>query len=188
MGQRMPDEPIDYGTNCLHCFDADKTPESIYARFSGIEICPGDLDPTCKIPPNDRAFKLTQLNGYPCRYLYQQSGWVVSCGLWQSPPGQGWLNLQDNDWNYYFQAMFTVCPDEGIVLANDMVGCVPHDCVRGGIGVITWTPQATALLAAINLAKDKDLFMELFPREDGKLVYKFCRLKDATNIKILFEP
>ncbi|GAH76571.1 unnamed protein product, partial [marine sediment metagenome] len=33
-----------------------------------------------------------------------------------------------------------------------------------------------------------DLFMELRPLPDGKLVYKFCRLRDATNIKILFEP
>ncbi len=153
-----------------------------------MEICPGALDPHCTIPPNDRTFKLTQRDGLPCRYLYDGTDWKVWVNLWVAAPGQGSLVLQDSVPWTYFEGYFDTCPGEGIVVANDIVGCAPHDCISGGIGVITWTPQATELLEAINLAKGADLFMELFPLADGKLVYKFCRLQDATNIKILFEP
>lgn len=184
----MPDEPIEYGNNCSNCFDPDKTPEFLYARFSLIAQCPPPIRPSCRIPPNDRVFKLSQTGIYPCGYLYDGTEWRVHITLWRSPPAQGSFRLEDVDGNIYFDVMFDVCPDEGIVYHSDMVDCLGQDCAVGGIGVFTWTPQATEILEAINLAKGEDLFMELRPLPDGKLVYKFCRLKDATNIKILFEP
>jgi hypothetical protein len=126
--------------------------------------------------------------GFPCRYRYNISPWVVTILLWQSPPGQASLRLEDVDGNIYFQDMTTVCPDEGYVWTNDIVACLGLDCANGGIGVITWNPQATQLLSDLNITKGDDLFMELRPKSDGDLVYKFCRIAESTNIKILFEP
>jgi len=188
MGQRMPDKPIDYGTNCVDCFDTDKTPKFVYVRFSLIEICPGELDPNCITPPNDRLFKLEQVDGYPCQFRYDTEPWHIFWTFSAGAPAKSSIHLRDWSDSIYFAALPAACLDEGTVIHNDLVGCVLHDCAHGGICCVTWTPQATELLEAINLKKAYDLFMELFPLEDGNLVYKFCRLKDSTNIKILFEP
>ena len=188
MGQRMPDEPIEYGTDCLACFPADKTPKFVYVRFALVEICPGILDPNCITPPNDRLFKLAQVNGYPCQFRYDTDPWHIFWTFSAGSPAKSSIHLRDWSDAVYFAALPDACLPEGTVIHNDLVGCVLHDCARAGIAVVTWTPQATALLEAINMAKGERLFMELFPLDNGKLVYKFCRLKESTNIKILFEP
>lgn len=188
MGQRMRDEPIDYGNDCLSCFDAGETPEFVYIRFGLVAICPGVLDPNCITPPNGRVFKLAQVPGFPCQYKYDTDPWHV---FWNfKVGGQPLSAIQLRDWSdaIYFAATPASCLAEGTVIHNDVAGCILHDCVYGGIAVVTWTPQATDILTAINITKGDDLFMELFPLADGKLVYKFCRIAESTNIKILYEP
>lgn len=188
MGQRMADKPIVYGDDCLAAFDAGKTPKYLYARFSQIVQCP-DLPPGPNfIPPNDRVFKLTQDEGVPCRWAYESSPWYVEFDVYSGPVRTVLYirNMLSGTW--YFSANETGPPDEGIVYNNTYFTCTTLVWGTGGIATVTWTPQATDLLASLNMAKANDLFMELFPRDDGKLVYKFCRLQDATNVKILFEP
>lgn len=188
MGQRMEDKPIEYGDNCLACFASGETPEFVYVRFSLVEICPGALDPNCITPPNDRLFKLAQVDGFPCQYRYDTDPWHVFWNFSVAGPPLSAIQLRDWTESIYFAATPAECLAEGTVIHNDVGGCVPHDCVTGGIAVVTWSPQATALLEGMNIIKGYDLFMELFPLEDGKLVYKFCRTKDGTNIKFLLEP
>jgi len=184
----MPDKPILYGVNCSQCWDPGKTPKFLYARFINV-IRRTDLVPdVCIIPPNDRVFKLTQDPMEPCAWFYDQSGWTVRFDLVMQGVGNTWLYLDDAAGNHYFTSITPSCYQEGTVLHNEYLGAEPFTCGYVGLGVITWTPQATEILEAINLGKGEDLFMELFPLADGKLVYKFCRIKDATNIKILLEP
>jgi len=188
MGQRMKDEPILYGADCLQCWEAEKTPKYLYARFAKV-IRRTDLIPdVCKIPPNNQLFKLTQDPLEPCAWFYDQSGWTVRFDLVMQGIGNTWLYLDDAVGNHYYSSTSASCYAEGTVLHNEFGPAEPFACGYNGIAVVTWTPQATKLLEDINLAKAHDLFMELFPLIDGKLVYKFCRVKDSTNIKILFEP
>lgn len=188
MGQRMEDKPIVFGNDCLQCWPADLTPKYLYARFALVtKRIQGDPD-VCSIPPNDVVFKLTQDPGAPCAWFYDQGNWTVRFDLVLQGVGNTWLYLDDTIGNHYFSSITASCYGEGTVLHNDFPPDEPNACGFNGIGVITWTPQATDLLAAMNLTKGYDLFMELRPLEDGKLVYKFCRLQDATNVKILFQP
>jgi len=188
MGQRMPDEPIDYGNNCNVCFASGETPEYVYARFSLIDICTGVGFGTCHHPPNDRTFKLTQVVGTPCSWRYQSALWNVYYQQWRISDGKGGLKIEDDLSRGVFEETVNACPPEGLVFHNTL-GCVAGTtCGTGGIGVVTWTPQATDILESINLEKATDLFMELRPLANDKLVYKFCKLQDATNIAILFEP
>ncbi len=184
MGQPMPDVPIEYGDDCLAGWPPSETPKYVYARFSKIEKCP---DPML-IPPNDQVFKLTQDEFNPCDWFYQGSVWRVEFQV-AADPDFVWLWLMDPETNIpYFEETPAGPPIEGHVFHNEIIACDAFHGGKNGIAVVTWTPQATDILKLINMEKAADLFMELRPREDGKLVYKFCRLQDATNIKILFEP
>ncbi len=184
----MPDEPILYGDDCLLGWAAGKTPKFIYVRFSKVYKCPDDPPTSYAVPPNDRAFKLEQLVGHPCNWKYTGTNWQVIFAVTAPGPRMGIRLEHFPDGIVYFENSPVIGVDEGTVYNNRLIICGPIQGGFSGIAVVTWTPQATALLEAINLSKAQDLFMELRPLEDGKLVYKFCRLQDATNIKILFEP
>lgn len=188
MGQPMPDIPIEYGDDCLICFPSGKTPKYVYARFSLIYRCTGIGKEACLIPPNDRVFKLTQQVGFPCSWRYLGGTWECWYQPWRVADGKAGLFLNDLNLKVYFDDTRNACPPEGTVWHNDIDCDPPLTCAIEGVGCVVWTPQATQLLEDINLAKSADLFMELRPLVDGNLVYKFCRLQDATNIKILFEP
>lgn len=184
MGQRMPPVEIEYGDDCLAAFDAGKTPKFIYVRLSGMSKCPaGDHQ-----PPNGRVFKIRQSAVNPCSWFDVFEVWEVSFNIWVGPLRTN-INLHnDDDGLDYFEDTQVNPADEGHVHHNDIVACNGVFGGKDGIAIATWSPQATTLLESINMAKSVNLFMELFPLEDGKLVYKFCRLQDATNVKILFEP
>lgn len=188
MGHRMADEPIDYGNDCGACFAAGKTPEFVYARFSLVKICDPHTPPVCKVPPNDRVFKLTQDPLDHCSWVYNQSGWIVLFHVNWGVPAKSFLTLQDSIGNLYFYNVTDSCVPEGYVFHNVYGACGPLECAYGGLGVVTWTPQATAILEALNIEKSDSLFMELRPLDNGNLVYKFTRIQDAINIKIKFEP
>lgn len=188
MGQPMPKVEIEYGVDCLAGWDAGKTPKYLYARFSKIVQCPDLPAGKAYIPPNDHAFTLTQVEDVPCRWVYERSPWYVQFTVSPDPAEATFYirNMLSGTW--YFSARPSCPPGEGEVYHSTYFTCTTYVWGIEGIGVVTWTPQATELLKSINMEKAADLFMELFPLPDGKLVYKFCRLQDATNISILFEP
>lgn len=183
----MPKVEIEYGSHCTHCFANGETPKYVYARFAGIVKCEGAGKEACLIPPNDRVFKLTQQVGFPCSWRYIGDTWECWYQPWVVADGKAHLFLNDLNLKVYFEESLPACPDEGTVWHGEEACELDLFCAELGIGVVTWNPQATKLLEDINMEKAADLFMELRPLDDGKLVYKFCRLQDATNIKILFE-
>ncbi len=184
MGQRMPDVPIEYGSDCLLKFNAGETPMYLYARFSKLEKCPAAVS----TPPNDRMFKLTQAPGAPCLWAYDTATWYIWMEFIAFPVSTRLHILHRPSGDNYFTNQVMAYIDEGHVFTNEYNACGLQVGAIGGIGVVTWNPQATKLLKDINMKKAADLFMELRPLVNGKLVYKFCRLQDATNISILFEP
>lgn len=188
MGQSMPDEPIDYGNDCVTSFAADKTPKYLYVRFAKIIKCPDPGPPFFEYPPNDRPFKLTQHDTWPCYWEVTSSSWHVIIDLKFNPPNTVFWLEHLPDGRVYFYNVSATPLVEGLVLANELLDCLLGRPAHHGIGVIAWTPQATQLLEDINMERSADLFLELFPLEDGNLVYKFCRIAESTNVKILFEP
>ncbi len=188
MGQRMPDEPIEYGDDCLLGWDAGKTPKYVYARFALMEHCPLALPPFHPQPPNDRVFRLTQGEFQACGWKYDIGDWEVLFVV-TGGPLKTTLTLNNTaDASGYFYEQFVGFKDEGIIFHNTINICQPWYGAKDGIAIVTWTPQATEILEGINLEKGEDVFMELRPLVNNNLVYKFCRLQDATNIKILYDP
>jgi len=170
--------------DCLLKFEPGETPKYLYARFSKLETCP----PPAPTAPNDRVFKLTQDPELPCCWEYFSDEWYVSFEYLQDPDLSRLFIIHQITMQWYFFDAVDGHVDEGYVFHNDNTECFWDIGGIDGLGVITWTHQATELLEKINMERAQDLFMELHPLEDGKLVYKFCRLQDATNIAILFEP
>jgi len=188
MGQRMKDEPHIYGDDCLLAFPEDKTPKYLYARFSKIVQCP-DLPPgKAFIPPNDKTFKLTQDESVPCKWVYERSPWYVRLDVFSGPVRAVLYIRNMLSGTCFFSADEAGKLEEGTIYNSDCFMCTPLIWGTGGIATVTWTQEATDLLKAINLERADDLFMELRPLADGNKVYKFCKLKDATNIAIEFEP
>ncbi|GAH26151.1 unnamed protein product [marine sediment metagenome] len=184
----MPKVPHVYGDPCSAFYDPSKTPKYVYARFSLIVQCPPWNGPEHTTPPNDRMFTLEQVDGVPCRWIYHGTVWHAQFELAIEPPQKIIFLVNNNDGATYFGDAPLGGPEEGYVFHNDITFCEPWYGGAEGMAVVTWTQQATDLLKAINMEKAADLFMEMRPLPDGNLIYKFCRLQDATNIAIEFEP
>lgn len=184
MGQRMPDIDIEYGDDCFAIFPANLTPKFLYVRFSEVVACPGQPGP----PPNQRLLKLEQKPLAACAYSWEDSNWVCSCDLNAVGFTTQILLFNKPDTFLYFTARVAAPITEGQVFANESLGCPAGRGGKDGICVVTWSPQATALLAGVVIEKSADLFMEIFPKPNGDLVYKFCRTRDSTNIKFLYKP
>lgn len=188
MGHRMKDEPHVYGNDCLIGFPGGETPMYIWVRFSSIVVCDYWPPETYGTPPNGRVFKLTQDATYACLWEYAGAEWHVILDLQFDPPNANlWLEYVPDGWPYFLDTVDTPL-DEGTVYNNHLDNCAGPTGAITGIATVTWTQEATNLLEALNMQRAYDLFMELHPLIDGNKVYKFCRLGDATNIAIEFEP
>jgi len=131
---------------------------------------------------------MTQLDGVPCRWEYFGAEWFIQLTIALDPLRVEFFLVNNDDGATYFGDLPEGHIEEGYVYHNDITFCEPWYGGAEGMAVVTWTQQATDLLKSINMERAANLFMELWPLPDGNLVYKFCRLKDATNIAIEFEP
>lgn len=184
MGQRQDKDEIIYGRDCGAGFAAGKTPKYVYGRFSNIIRCPLAVKP----PPNDRVFKLTQHDTASCRWVYYGTGWF--CGLQSFTPFADYsIDLATSPEGMgYFNAVHAMPFEEGLVFANTIQDCVGVHMGHHGICIVTWRLESIKLLDDLNIDTESDLFMEMRPLADGSRVYKYCRLQDATNIAIKYEP
>lgn len=188
MGQRQDKDEIVYGNPCPIGFPDGDTPKYLYVRFSQIIKCP-DWPPTFfETPPNDHAFKLTQSETYACVWQVTTTDWNVVVDLQFNPTKIiFWLEHMP-DGRVYFYSLTDTPLVEGKAYHNENLDCGIGYASVGGFATVTWRLQTLKVMGLLNIKTAKDLFMELRPRKDGKLVYKFCRLQDATNIAIEFEP
>jgi len=184
MGQRQDKTEIEYGDDCPAGWDIGKTPKFVYVRFSQIEKCP---DPRL-IPPNDRVFKLTQEEYAPCDWLYEDSIWRIAFQV-AADPDFTWLWMTHHETgDEYFQETPAGLPDEGRIYHNSITACDVRHGAKNGIATVTWGLETLKVRGLLNIKTQKDLFMEMRPLANGNKVYKYCKLKDATNIKIKYEP
>lgn len=188
MGQRQNQDEIVYGDYCGFISPPEKTPKYIYVRFSNVVKCTYYPGIELETPPNDRVFKLTQDTDYACWWVGDIADWHLVVDL-QFNPGKViiWLTYLPTA-RVYFYSLTDSPLKESYVYHNIYDDCPGGDVAVGGFAVITWRLECLALMKALNIKTEKDLFMELHPLCDGNLVFKFCRLKDATNIAIKLEP
>ena len=195
MGQRQDSPDYDFGPDCNRVeqlvyplWGDGETPKYVYMRFSLLEKCTKIACDPHPHPPNDRVFRLTQEPGDSCWWAYH-GDWEVA---WQFRPGlpktvEFRLNLPFPAL-WYFDHMFNPDVFDSRFAFNHLNCLTPSVCAHGGFACVRWGPEAETILSGLNMTYESDLFMELWPLVDGKIVYKFCRLEDATNIKILFDP
>lgn len=184
MGQKQNSDVIEYGNDCSLKFPAGETPKYLYARYISIETCPG----APIIAPNDTTFKMPQTGPSPCIWIYNGPLW--HCEFFYNAVGvysRLYLKYKPT-FDHYFLADIAGYVDEGTVFHNGIDNCLGVNQGKHGIGIVTWTLEALEVLSLINIPTSDDLFMELFPIADGSRVYKFCKLQDATNVKILYDP
>jgi len=188
MGQRQQHSDIVYGDDCITCFAHGETPKYVYVRFADVEKCPDAWCAGSPSPPNGHVFCLEQVPAFPCFFYYHSAAWELwyrarhtvwyPCGLWMmhlDPP------------RYYFQSTTPIGIDCEVFFVNQET-CIVDHCGVNGHAIVTNKLESIELLSALNIETAEDLFMELFPLDDGSRVYKYCRLQDGTNIKIKLEP
>ncbi|MBA7570220.1 hypothetical protein ES708_11968 [subsurface metagenome] len=183
MGQRQDQTEIVYGDDCLIGFDPGKTPKCVYARFSKMVKCPD----VTYAPPNDRVFKLTQAVANPCLWVYYAGGWLINFTIVDAPLRTNIFLYNDFEELDYFSDTPEGPVEEGYVYHNDLEACNAIHAAHHGIAVVTWRLETIALMKVLNIEPAYDLFMEMRPLDDGNKVYKYCKLKDGTNIAIEFE-
>lgn len=195
MGQKQHLEEYLAGNECAGCKDilwpVKGTPKYIYVRFALVELCP---DAWCIAQPygfNDHAFKLTQMSIDPCFWQYESSKWFIEYNCDELPQHRTHLYLDGfngNDWDGIFRST-TEYGVKCVTFFNNQLNCgAPHICGTGGYAIVTWREESITLMSALNMEKSNKVLMEMRPLADGKKVYKYCRLKDGTNVKILLEP
>lgn len=195
MGQRMENPEYEFGNDCnigeglaAPLWLDGETPRYVYMRFSLIELC---NIPACvgkPIPPNDRVFRLEQNALDPCIWEYDIDFYVF-WRLYNAPPPHCEFEIFHRpSFKLYFGDVFNA-NDRDPRFGTNVRNCGElNTCGFNGIACVRWGPEAETILNGLNMEYEYSLFMELWPIPDGKIVYKFCRLQDATNVKILFDP
>ncbi|GAI96728.1 unnamed protein product [marine sediment metagenome] len=131
---------------------------------------------------------MTQDPELPCCWEHLESPWYVSFEYLQDPDLSRLfiIHLITAQW-YFFNAVADHV-DEGHIFHNENTECFWDIGAIEGIGTVTWQLESMKLMGLINIEVANDLFMEMRPLDDGPKVYKYCNLRDATNIAIKFEP
>jgi len=195
MGQKQYLEEIAYGNNCLLGYNLaaplwllGETPKYIYMRFSVIKKCNTEFCVGAPSPWNDHCFKLTQSAVNPCKWTYTND-WMVTWQLVSVPPTYVHFEL----YHYpsearYFYDYYNANDRDPRFTANTL-GCEEiFTCGYNGIAIATWRLESIELMTALNIEKSNKILMEMRPLANGRKVYKFCGLRDSTNIAILLEP
>lgn len=174
----------EYGTPpnvCPACFDAGKSPDSLFACFSGIEI--GALwAPPLPAAPNG-IYELLPIN--PCL-------WELNVGIWRIR-----LDLR-------FGVSVLEIWDSGFVwgfMKNTGVPCSPYfinnivDPAReyyNGFGLaVPPLPgddfSSDELLDLLGIDPRSDVWVNPRPMSAGAAVHSLSRGRDSTNIKVLYD-
>jgi hypothetical protein len=176
-----PVEPIEYGNDCLLCFDPSTTPKKIRATFSGIECCPG-LD---GILPNNTVFILNQSPGDPCAwYNFDYTNLYVA--FWVREP-------------FSYLAVNRLVDPIGFVFAGEgttpcslsfsnALEC-PGNNTTGGVGHVWYEPDnwPEVLANIYNFCPGPGTLFDRTPCTNLDQIIKLANRRDKTNILIRHE-
>lgn len=184
MGQ--PTEPFEYGEDCLCCWPEGETPSKVYISFEGLESC--DKAPGVIPLPFNGVVAVPQSEEENCNFDRDFDGfhftWASCLGL-RSTCRQLW---------YYEEMFHDVKHADCKIYFENVLNCIgEHIHAEGGNATIMFHTGTNdhsigSLLNAINMEPDPKTKFEFWPAKEGRIMVRFARKKDATNILILVEP
>lgn len=175
-----------FDNNCLACFDPGETPKKMFVTFTGIKF----IDPNV----------LKNIGAVQIHWVLEQSG-VTPC-RWNASKPPAWnVSYIANDvfgsglfcTYQVFNVFNSIHPapcDTGF--ENQNIPGPPDMICFDGRGQVFWRPETNSpsikgIMKKINMEPHRNTMFEGFPLDDTHAVAKYCRTRDATNIKIKFE-
>lgn len=167
---------------CPVCFDVDKTPIHLYLSVTGVKQGTG-WHSAFGLPPN-AVFELTNTLGCLWERIranrnvqLELSGVAPRLRIWK--PGSV---------NQFIQAPITPCSRHFVNELTEPIGSRFY----GGTASITYREPSTGssllkVADSIQIPEDEKTFVEFFPYDSTKNVYRYARQKDATLVKVLFD-
>jgi len=177
----IPTVPVEYGGDCLQCYDAGKTPYQFWASVTGIK--PGELEPPTGWHCPNGIYLLTHPVGDGCSWTCES--WPQICGVNLYSPWST-FGLEDKFGEQaFYKQYFAACVFE----YENAINIWDDNQYYGGNCVIRACTEddPTSLLSVmklVNIAPSNKTFCELFPISDSEAIFKYCRKSDKTNISI----
>lgn len=169
--------PREFANDCIACWDAGETPAFIYVAF--LDVLPGDIPGSVSIA-NAFWFKCIQNEASPCDFWYNRAGPGTIVEINRSIATGRWHVNASVDAKSVFTGWVPGCPTEKSVWTN-LQNNPAAFFGWAGFAYCFWMETATELLVGLNLPDNGDTFLEVFVKDDTKLVYKFCNVKYRMN-------
>ena len=182
----LPTIPDPTCVNCLTCHSEGETPCKKYISFTGIVSC--EKLPGVVPPPFNSIVRVNQIEDHECEYerlfdddLYFRYNSAILNG---SQVEQEWFI-----WGMFLKGRPNNCETQ---FANTLT-CAGPGNGEGGNAAVTWNTGPSdhaigSLLNSINMEPHAETKYEFWPASEERMVVKFARKSDATNILILVEP
>lgn len=175
-----------FGNNCLECFPVDETPKKIVAYFSGIELT--DTQHPDEPGPPRSSWALEQDVDNPC-FWWQDDPPHWGCGYYAKDNGDSRIALWYGAFSYFASVIEETCIT---AFANQNLDIGPPISGINGDAQVFWRPESSSpsvrgIMKKINMEPHRNTMFEGFPLDATYAVAKFCRTRDATNVKIKFE-
>lgn len=174
--------PPEIGGECAHWPVPAETPRYIFAMFYGIER---GNNPGAKQPPNGHVFRLTQVDGQPCLFVFENIAmdWRVELGI---DPAQTWILLRTPEVfpdYYFYDGPFESPPDEYYLFHNDYIWPF-NNWGWDGHCIIFWDDPFVLVPHDLGLDYLPDLMLEVFSDDNNEIYLKYCSLQGHVNITI----
>jgi len=184
MGEDGNEDEIEYGDDCLACYDADKTPKYIYASFEGIDLCPGQPGGFTGSP--NKTFKLTQDPLNACMWVQGDiTKW--HCIYTAKNNGNSVLYLAWTFWIYFAANQVGHC----LTTFTNTAWCGgPQFMGTNGIGLISCFPSPSDpavenIMDLMGIPKIDGVRFEIHAIDIGTRFITFGSLRDSISIIVV---
>jgi len=172
------------GNDCTACWSIGQTPKKLYLSVQGLTVNASTPYDAPRPPPNG-IWLLEQKHLTPCQWIFSNSIWdfVLDMGALVTnleikyAGGFAFWTMNDGPCAQYFSNLGQ-----------------PEGAYDGGFAVsaprpdFSDRPTIKGVMDLINIIPARKTFAEIFPKNDGKMVYKFNIKADKTNVKFLVDP
>lgn len=182
MGKSIED-PV-YGDDCSGCFDAGKTPNIIFAAFTGMTLC--DYAPCRQYgsAPLNQVLILEQDVHIPCYFVWHQGDWKAEAFVGPAPGGS-WVALT---FRAEFLVFFADDPGDCVThFTNELTCGDPGVCGEGGSCVLAWNVNLLDILWEYNLFNMPHTYFEFAAMADPYMVINFRNRNGKTNIHVKYD-
>lgn len=171
------------GNDCLACWSTGNTPKKLYLSVQGLSV--NASTPVGAPGPPNGIWLLEQHISQACYWVFSDSifdfslymGALVSNLNITFAGGIAFWSLNDGTCAQFFSNLGQ-----------------PEGAYAGGYATSSPRPDYSdrpslkGVMELMNIKPGRKMFAEIFPKSDGKSVFKFNDKRDKTNIKFLIDP